>query len=387
MDTWITTDKYIVAYSNKILETKYKKIHMFDLDGTIIKTKSGKTFPVDNNDWIFFDQNVINTINNLECVGIITNQSGLKNKEKIDGWKEKIKNITKEINILFLFCSLTTNIYRKPMDGSWKYLIKNVFLKTDVNKLLKKEKIYYIGDACGRKNDFSDTDYKFALNCKFKFKTPETFFKIDVVNANDQIKTITYPQINENYYELNEYNTFMQDMFDKIDSLINQENNIYIMTIGLPASGKSFIRELLLEKYNNYFYYFNNDDIKNKNENAFLIKNIKTAIKNNVKNIIDDNTNINYEKRNETIKLITNYKKVCILFSHDVNTCMHLNLMRMYYLETEPISKIAYNTLNKKFKSNENNKINNIKKEFDLFFCVDKLFPQYKNYNKLEYFF
>jgi bifunctional polynucleotide phosphatase/kinase len=48
---------------------------------------------------------------------------------------------------------------------------------------LNLDECIYVGDAAGRKksktykrNDFSDSDYKFALNCQFKFFTPEEFF-------------------------------------------------------------------------------------------------------------------------------------------------------------------------------------------------------------------
>ena len=52
---WIILDNILFGYDedlkNKINNSNIKKIILFDLDYTLIKTKSGKTFPIDKNDW------------------------------------------------------------------------------------------------------------------------------------------------------------------------------------------------------------------------------------------------------------------------------------------------------------------------------------------------
>ena len=69
---------------------------------------------------------------------------------------------------------------------------------------------YYCGDALGRKRDFSDTDLKFALNCNFKFSTPEKFFNIKVPKQN---LTISYPALD--YYTKNDFNKIIFDNYPR----------------------------------------------------------------------------------------------------------------------------------------------------------------------------
>ena len=377
MDKWIVTDKYIIGYDSSILEKSFKKIHLFDLDYTIIKTKSGKRFPTNDWDWEFLTQNIKSTINNLEFCGIVSNQNGLTNEIKTSGWIKKIKEIAKHINIKFVFCSLKTTNYRKPMDGSWKYMKENLLLNTDVNKLIKKQYIYYIGDACGRENDFSDTDLKFALNCNFVFKLPEQFF-----NFGTKEKCYTsYPELT--YYKDKQYKLIIDNLYNKINDHIKNDDNIIIMTIGFPASGKSQMRKTILEKYEN-FKYINSDDIKNNVNNDKLIKNHKEALKNKTKFFIDDNTNLNYEKREEILKKFANYKKISIVFTYDIDLCLHLDLMRMYWFGYKPISKIVYNTLNKK---SPNFQDQDFTEQFNHTIKIDNLLPQYKIKNNLDFFY
>jgi bifunctional polynucleotide phosphatase/kinase len=367
---WTINDDFIFGIKDIVNKNKIKQINLFDLDSTIIKTKFGRVFPKDKNDWEFQYDKIPDVLNNQKYLnGIVSNQSGLKNKDKVNDWIFKINNICKNINISFVFASLNHNKYRKPMCGSWYYIKDKLTEYCNINKYKNNNKIYYIGDAAGRKNDFSDTDIKYAKNCEFKFKTPEIFFKPPNYKEYDKIASITYPNLK--YYHSN----FLNELVEKINLKINNKEKILIMLIGFPASGKSFISNFLLNNLDNFKYY-NNDDINENKKNKNLVVN---PIKYN--KIIDDNTNINTKKRLEKLNNFTDYYKIGIYIDYNDDIVNHLNYLRMYEFNKKIIPKVAYNTLKKnidKLKFNEN---------FDYFIKINKLFDDYKNKTTIKYYF
>ena len=362
---WINVDNFSFFDNISFLKLDdWKNIVIFDLDGTVVKTKSGKTYPVNSDDWIFNYNNIIDKFNKLDktIIGIITNQKGIKTKEKLFEWQTKLKNIMKHINFHFVFASFKDDKYRKPMIGSWQY-IKDNYLK-GLN-IQQNNQIIYVGDACGRQNDFSDTDLKFAYNCGFKFSTPEKYFSIIVQK---QVATITYPQLE--YYSKNDFNI----MTNQITKCFNKEKVLIVM-IGFPGCGKSFMRKNLLN-FNPNFKYFNKDDVKEKIINDNLI----TKNNSSINYIIDDNTNTTLKNRNELFKLYNTHYKIGIFFDYELDTSMHLNYMRMYWYGAELIKKVVYNTINKKFNKPD-------EKEFDLLITFDKILPDFNFEHNLKYYF
>ncbi len=361
MNEWIIHENYLFIYKmNKPIN--YDKIYIFDLDHTIIQPKSGKVFPTNEFDWEFLNNKIKSRINELSIdfnIGIITNQMGLKNKNLINKWIIKMNNIMKQININFVFVSIKNDRYRKPMIGSLEILNLYGF---DLGKYKLK---YFIGDACGRKNDFTDTDLKFALNSSLlKFKTPEKFFE----KKKDLIMSITYPILN--YYTINDYNKIINDIF----KIINNHSKIIIMMIGFPACGKSYLRNLILNKFND-IYYYNNDDLKDKINNNKLCNLINCI---NKEKIINDNTNMSFDNRNSFLERFKDYNKIGIFFNYDLDIAMHLNYNRMYNFNKPLINKIIYNKLNKNFDLPN-------KKEFDKLIHIDNIFPIFKS--NIKYFF
>jgi bifunctional polynucleotide phosphatase/kinase len=246
-------------------------------------------------------------------------------------------------------------------------IYQSIFTNVDWNKLHEKNKIYYIGDASGRKNDFSDTDIKYAVNCKYKFKTPEVFFGI---KDSDKSGSITYPVIN--YFDEVEQN----NLFEELEKTIIKHKKVLIITIGLPASGKSFIRKELIKRFPQ-FTYTNNDDIKNKVQSRMLLK----KISNEYDFIIDDNTNLIESEREKKLKEFKLYYKIGIWFDYDLDTCFHLNLLRMYWFGEKLLPKLVYYTLRKKFNSEE------VDKGFDKFIKITRVFREMNLDNKIKYYF
>ena len=361
---WIITNNYLF-FNNKNNIKNNKNIYLFDLDNTLITTLSGKVFPVDEYDWKFIYDSVEDKINSLSknhnTIGIITNQMGLKSDFMIKKWITKMNNILKKISVNFVFVALKNDGYRKPLIKSLEIFADNgITLENYSSK-------YYIGDACGRPADHTDTDLKFALNAKLRFRTPEKFFNIKINNKQEVFTT--YPELD--YYTVEKFAMITNN----IVKLVNNNEKVLILIIGFPACGKSYLRNLLLEKINNLFY-FNNDDIKDNLLNPSLCTNISVCASKN--KLVNDNTNLSIKGRKMFLDKFNDYYKIGIFFDYDMEINMHLNYYRMYYHNKPLINKMIYNKLNKDFvKPNKN--------DFDRYFVINKIFPSFKS--KIKYLF
>lgn len=306
------------------------KIACFDIDSTIIKTKSGKTFAINKNDWIFFNDNVVDKLKQLQktySIIFITNQSGLKTEEKIIDWQQKISNVCKELSInLRVYCSIQKDIFRKPCPTFIKIIEK------ELNKELDRKVSYYCGDAAGRKNDFSDTDYKFALNSELEFYIPEQIFCDENYDTSD---------ICARYVNTNKKTKQNKD-FTPVTN-----GNELILMIGFPGSGKS---RYVIENIVPYDYIrINQDTLKTKQK---CIKETKNAIINK-KNIVIDNLNYDIKTRKEYINIAKEhgYKVRCLIMTTSKLLSIHNMLYRTYITDgkIDRIPDIAYNMMIKNY--------------------------------------
>jgi len=329
----------ILYYSNTISIQKTISIASFDLDNTIITTKSKLKFPKDENDWIFIDDMVskINALNDYLII-IFTNQKGLEDKLGLDKFKQKITNIKKSFTQdIWVFISLQDDHYRKPLTGMWELL--NNLLENKIHK----ENSFYVGDAAGRKNDHSDSDLYFAHNIGIKFIVADDFTN----------KMIEY-KYTDTYINLKNWISYKKPIIPKNSSKLE-----LILLVGLPGCGKS----TFAKKYYDSYTYINQDTDKTKEKSK---KRLLTAIEKK-QNIIIDNTNLDYQKRQDIIKLVNNeYSIKIIVFNIPFKICYHMMYYRVNTQHIDPISIIVYRTLMKKYNISKDENIHiEIKEEHD----------------------
>ena len=167
-----------------MIDFETKKVLFIDLDGTLIKTISGKTFPEDITDFriqLPVLDKIIEKLFNLKKFFIVTNQGGLKSDLEQYDFRTKlyaIEDICCEyLNNRFAnsvgsdaqYCPSMdkTNPYRKPNTA----MLESLYGRWEVES---KEECIMIGDASGKPGDFSDSDKKCAEN-----------FGIDYIDVRD----------------------------------------------------------------------------------------------------------------------------------------------------------------------------------------------------------
>ena len=164
---------------------KKYKIIFCDLDGTLIETISGETFPKGIWDMkIKFD--VLDAIKKLnpEYILIVSNQGGIESgfADEYDFYakSEYITCAIKEYcccKCYAMHCGTNDKLdpYRKPNTGMLETLIEG-FVGDDFDYI--KQNSLMIGDASGKEGQFSDSDKKTAEN-----------FGIDYMDVEDFINT------------------------------------------------------------------------------------------------------------------------------------------------------------------------------------------------------
>ncbi|RUS69475.1 hypothetical protein EGW08_022759 [Elysia chlorotica] len=232
---WTSHDELQVFTSKGV--TPHRKVAAFDMDGTIILTRSGKVFPTDQDDWKILHPNVFNKIKELHSkrykIVFFTNQLGVaKGKTNIEELKVKIENIVEKLQVpVQVFVATHEGKYRKPCDGMWEKLCKSY----NNSKEIDLKASFYVGDAAGRKKDwapkkkkdFSCSDRLFASNVGVAFFTPEEFF----LNEKPTNKFVM-PHFDPRKLDCEE-NSVPSDTF------ASKKKEVAVL-VGFPACGKSY---------------------------------------------------------------------------------------------------------------------------------------------------
>lgn len=184
------------------------KVAAFDLDGTLINTKSGGSFAKSSSDWKLWTDPKTNKIESFiipkiqelihsnYIVVIFTNQGGVivshPESKSYTNFTNRVNQFVQHVQeripefdpIVFASSRKPTSkklkqkvsseelhlSMRKPQIGMWKQLEKKL------QKTIDLENSFYVGDAAGRPDDFLDSDKMFAETVKIPFKVPEEYF-------------------------------------------------------------------------------------------------------------------------------------------------------------------------------------------------------------------
>lgn len=296
--TWIQKETVLI---HEVNDTS-NKLAMFDFDGTLVRSKSGKKMISSVDDIKLNYDNIPNILNKLKKnnyqIIIFSNQKGISTKKTSEKEiKERFNKFFKLVNMKVLTYIATSNdYYRKPHTNMF-ILFKNKFKKE-----IDLGKSFYIGDAGGRYKDFAISDRAFAYNLNVIFATPEEIFKDD-------------QSIHWNW-KFPDPHTFIKTIKFKP----NLENKEMILLVGPPSSGKSTFAKTVYKSYK----YISQDELGTITK---TIKYTKNEI-NNGNNIIIDNTNPTLDKRKLFIDLAKDYKIICYFFDYKYELVRHLNNYR-----------------------------------------------------------
>jgi len=310
------------------------KIAAFDIDGTIITTKSGAVFPKNSDDWKFMYDNVLTKlkecISENYCIIFISNQAGLKSEEQINNWKLKMGHVIKKIGVpICIYASIGKDIYRKPLPTLWTEIASKVDGK--INMVSS----FYCGDAAGRKGDHNDTDYKFALNNKLEFLLPEMFFQGKLSGP-----------ISIKYFDFNSLKK--SSSVDK-HTFIPSSTKELIILVGYPGSGKSTYYAKYLEPCG--YEKINQDTLKTKKK---CLNELEKLLKSG-KNIVIDNQNYTREIRGEYVAFAKKYgyNVRCILMKTSFEQSKHNMIYR--YIKSggvlPQIPELVYNKYKKNYEA------------------------------------
>lgn len=166
-------------------DMKDYKVLFADLDGTLIETASGSTFPQGIWDMkIRYD--VLDAIKrcNVEHLAVVSNQGGIElrcvDENSFIKKAEYLKVAFAEylgINVTFDYCRSNNknDVNRKPNVGMLQDCYKN-FISEE--KFYSKKNMLMIGDASGKPDQFSDSDFKTAENFGIDYLDVEDFLDI-----------------------------------------------------------------------------------------------------------------------------------------------------------------------------------------------------------------
>jgi bifunctional polynucleotide phosphatase/kinase len=328
-----------------------KPVFAIDLDHTIIRPKSGNTFPTGPADWKFVHENIPRKLieqSKTHQIVIFSNQNRTKKHiadifAKIDAvWKSICCNTALPLPSIFI--ATEKDQYRKPLPGMYDEYRRMRSLTCSSERAnacvseIEIAPIIYVGDAAGRDGDHSTDDRGFAANCGFEFKTPEEYFEFDgVPNIISQPMLLVEDIIKKS----RDISTSFNEP-SKLEPVDHQE---MIILIGAPASGKStFAAALASKSLSAHRYIITSKDAHNDIS-------ARDAIRAGF-SVIIDNTNPDDAAREPYVKIADEYNVPIryVYFKRSNDELRYLNLARSYYQHVPQIPAVAYNIFNSRLR-------------------------------------
>ncbi|KAF2851229.1 PNK3P-domain-containing protein [Plenodomus tracheiphilus IPT5] len=171
------------VHSTQGARTTYStKIAAFDLDATLVVTKSGKFTAVESEDWDWWHASVPARLKQISEEGydiiIVTNQGRLTMRNGTKSpiaylFQSKIESIFHALEVpATIYAACANDIWRKPRTYAWDHYIQTILPSQAVDL----SGSYFVGDAAGRPQDHTDADRHFSMNVGIRFYTPEEYF-------------------------------------------------------------------------------------------------------------------------------------------------------------------------------------------------------------------
>jgi len=223
---WQKEGTVLIGRSKSPMDHQAVRLAMFDLDWTLIRPQGSRIFPRNGSDWQWAFPNVVEKVranaHKYQFV-IITNQKSLKGESRMRQFRDKMDAVASALDVpLLVLVALESDRYRKPVPALWDEHLLKLFPKVE------RPASIYCGDAAGRTGDFSDTDYKFALNIGVPFRIPEQVFR-------DRKIVFHPPKI--------AFPARLRELVGTYD--LEMSGWEMVLLVGMPASGKSTIARSL----------------------------------------------------------------------------------------------------------------------------------------------